>query len=166
MSYLSNAMTAIAAVSTGAVYLPRPCFPKYEISTTGVLRNARTQRRMKTRLQKSSCRYYVHCCLGRVHRVLAAAVLGRWLSQREQVQHLDGNAMHNDLSNLRVGTAAENSRDKILHGTNGRKLRNADVREIRHLLRHATPTWISRQFGVTPGTIRAIARGQIWGNLS
>lgn len=166
MTYLSNALTATVTVSTGPIYLPIPGFPKYEISTTGILRNARTHRKMKTRIQKSSCRYYVHCCLGRVHRVLAAAVLGRWLAPHEQVQHLDGNAMCNDLNNLRVGNAADNARDKVLHGTNGRKLRNPDVREIRFLLQRATPKWIARQFGVTPGTVRAIRRGNLWGNLS
>lgn len=62
----------------------------------------------------------------RVHRLVMLAFVGP-RPPGLQIRHLDGNNQHNDLSNLKYGTPAENAADKIRHGTSkhkpGRKYR-------------------------------------------
>ena len=69
-----------------------------------------------------------------VHRL----VCGAFCAGSGDTRHLDGDRAHNDVANLRWGTAQENSWDKEMHGTMVRgarhgmaKLTEADVRAIR-----------------------------------
>lgn len=94
-----------------------------------------------------------------------SAALGRELDQQEHVRHLDGNASNNAAVNLAVGTALDNSKDKITHNTNGHVLRNADVYEIRHLIRRLGARALAARHGVTIGHVQAIATGRRWGGL-
>lgn len=51
-----------------------------------------------------------------VHRLLAEIFLADSWFPGAQVCHNDGNPANNGLSNLRWGTASDNSRDTVLHG--------------------------------------------------
>lgn len=69
-------------------------------------------------------------------------------------------------------TTAENSADKLIHGTHNRgerhsmvKLTEADVRKIRSLLGTATQDEIGSMFGVSGATVGAIKAKRIWGWL-
>lgn len=51
-----------------------------------------------------------------IHRMVAEAFHGP-RPPGQQIRHLDGNPQNNVLSNLRYGSATENTRDSIRHGT-------------------------------------------------
>lgn len=51
-----------------------------------------------------------------VHRWVALAFLGPH-PPGQQVRHLDGDPTHNAPGNLRYGTASQNARDSVGHGT-------------------------------------------------
>ena len=124
---------------------------------------------LRQRWVRSARRWYLHVRIGRksrrVHRLVMAAHLGRPLAPCEHVRHLDGDAGHNALVNLAVGSARDNCADKIRHGTNGKRLRNADVREIRHLVQRLGPRVLAARYGVTAWHVRAIAAGRRWSGL-
>ena len=126
---------------------------------------------LRTRWVRSAHRWYLHVRIRRksrrVHRLVMAAHLGRPLALHEHVRHLDGDPGHNNaLVNLALGTARDNARDKIAHNTNGRTLRNNDVREIRHLVPRLGARAVARRYGVTPGHVRMIASGRRWAGLA
>ena len=126
---------------------------------------------LRTRWVQSAHRWYLHVRIRRksrrVHRLVMAAPLGRPLALHEHVRHLDGDPGHNNaLVNLALGTARDNARDKIRHNCNGRVLRNADVREIRHLVPRMGARAVALRYGVTPGHVRMIASGRRWGGLT
>ena len=124
---------------------------------------------LRQRWVRSAHRWYLHVRVGRknrrVHRLVMAAHLGRALAPHEHVRHLDGDAGHNTLANLAVGSARDNAADKIRHNCNGKRLRNADVREIRHLVRRVDPRVLAARYGVTAWHVRAIATGRRWSGL-
>lgn len=45
-----------------------------------------------------------------VHTLVAEAMLGRYLRADETVEHVDGNSLNNEWTNLRIVPRAENSR--------------------------------------------------------
>lgn len=51
-----------------------------------------------------------------VHSLVAEAFLGP-RPEGQEVRHLDGNGMNNDVSNLVYGTRQQNQRDRVEHGT-------------------------------------------------
>lgn len=52
----------------------------------------------------------------KVHRLVLQAFVGP-CPDGQQVRHLDGDKENNNLRNLRYGTGAENTADKVRHGT-------------------------------------------------
>ena len=88
--------------------------------------------------------------------------------------HLDGNNIHNYLSNLAYGTPSENELQKQSHGNGIRgsknpksKLSQDQVSEIRSLCSVAQGVRgycvkIARRFAVDPSTVRSIRRGATW----
>lgn len=58
-----------------------------------------------------------------VHMLVAEAFLGPPPADGPEVRHLDGNRLHNDLSNLCYGSRSLNTLDSVRHGThnNARK---------------------------------------------
>lgn len=143
-----------------------PSRPKYEISLSGVIRHIVTGRILTTRACRSNVRYYVCARIGRVHRLLVEAVTGRVLLPHELVLHRNGNTFDNRLENLRIGSARDNARDRIISNTNGRKLKNQDVAEIRVLSARLTRQQLADQYGVSRGHLSAILAGRSWANLS
>lgn len=70
---------------------------------------------------------------------------------------------------LRWATPSENSRDRVVHGTDARgekspvaKLSKANVEEIVSLLDRATRRDLGKRFGVSSSTINDIALGRTW----
>ena len=146
-------------------FLPIPGYANHEISLRGTVRNRRTGRILRTFIKQSSTRHYVHCILGRIHRLLMSAIMGRPLAADELVCHRNGDTYDNVPRNLRVGSARQNALDRISTNTNGRTLRNQDVRDIRHLASKFSRADLARRYRVTAGAIGLILTGKRWRNL-
>lgn len=108
-----------------------------------------------------------------VHRLVLRAFVGACPSGQE-VRHLDGNPRNNRASNLKYGTAKENSADQVRHGTraegdkNGqRRLSSTDVRRV--LSEYTTGAYtqqkLADKYGVKIMTINHIVRGRTWRSL-
>lgn len=149
-------------------FLSIPGHKHYEICIeTGEVRNRRTRHTLAVHWSQSRPgRYYYTCHLGRIHRLLMSAIVGRVLSRSEQVRHLSGDPRDNRLGNLALGTARDNRRDQLASDTYGRKLRTADVRDIRALRGLMSVRQIAAEFGVTPRLIYRIHAGTTWAALS
>jgi hypothetical protein len=147
-----------------------PGVPSYSICLNSArVRNDQTGHILKQQWARANSRYYWMVTLRgqrwRVHRLVAAAGLERRLNKNEQVCHKNSDQTDNCFDNLRVGTAMDNSRDRIRNNTNGRILRNADVREIRLLAQRMSRVALAERYGVTPGHIYGIISGRSWGSL-
>jgi len=107
--------------------------------------------------------------------VIAEATIGPVAGQ--VVMHTCDNPPCCNPAHLRIGTTADNVRDKWAKGRGGvnrtrgedrpgAKLRESDVRDIRALLGAVPQTEIARRFGVGKSTVGAIATGDSWGWLA
>jgi hypothetical protein len=169
MSYLQIHQKAESSVAFSTtldpIFLPLPEHQDYEISTAGIVRNRKTGHVLKSRIQKSSCRYYVHCHIGRIHRLLMSALSARPLARDELVRHRNGNTFDNEPVNLKVGSAQSNALDKIDSNTNGHRLRNSQVREIRRLAQTRTRREIGALFNISADHVGKIITRKRWNNL-
>lgn len=168
MSYLSivNTHSKTAADTTAAIWHPIPDHPDHVANlATGEIKSLKSGRILKQTPQAGAGRCYMTCSLGPVHRLLKSAEIGRRLARKEYVCHVNGNPLDNRLVNLQIGSAKDNSRDKIKHNTNGIKLRNADVAEIRALSGRKSAKWLAARYGVTVRHIHWILSGGRWSNL-
>jgi hypothetical protein len=108
----------------------------------------------------------------KAHRLVAAAFLGPE-PEGEEVRHLNGDGMQNNLDNLRYGTKKDNAADKLEHGRSNRgersahaKITEADVLEIRRMTIARVPhSEIAKQFGIRQPQVSRIASGKRWGWL-
>lgn len=144
-------------------WVPVPSDPAYEVSSLGRVRHG--DRIMKQSLHRAVRGYRACSIKGRarhVHVLVAAAFIGPRPAGM-QIRHLDGDRENNRAENLAYGTPAENARDRLSHGTNGRKLTEDEVRTIRQR-RDAGETLsrIASSYGVTHQLISAITRGDRW----
>lgn len=80
-------------------------------------------------------------------------------------RHLDGNKLHNSLSNLAWGTESQNRLDVKWHRGTGQKLTFNQVFEIRRLLPSTSVIELSRRFKVSRPAIRAIRDGRTYVDL-
>ncbi len=110
-----------------------------------------------------------------VHRLIAFAFYGKPPVERPMVLHGDGNSLNNAASNLRYGTAKENTEDQYRHGTNicGRKahsakLSDSDIPKIQELLaqQKLKQSEIADMFGVSQRAIWQIASGEKWKHIT
>lgn len=94
----------------------------------------------------------------------------------QECRHLNGNRLDNRLENLRWGTVKENAQDRQRHGTQARgedvytaKLTEQDVLDIRVRLKQANGSLrhadLAAEYGVHPGTITSVARGEAWDHV-
>ena len=103
------------------------------------------------------------------HRIVSEAFLGP-IPEGHHTRHLDGNRANCRLSNLAYGTPAENQADRVLHGTDGRGVKNPQAKlsetavvEIRRLVKGGVPkVAIARTFGVSPRHVRAVDARRAW----
>lgn len=108
-----------------------------------------------------------------IHSLLMHYFKERRPFPKAQCRHLDGNPSNNNLDNLKWGSATENARDKLLHGTDGRGINNScailnedKVREIRvKIANGARNPDIALEYGVNVNTISAIRTGRSWGHV-
>lgn len=142
-----------------------PGHPNHMISITGRVVNVQTGRELSVWPEWTGRAYYPATSLGRIHRLLASALIGRVLARHEHVRHLDGNSFNYSVSNLCIGTPRDNAKDKIDAGTNGRKLTNQRVREIRAVSDRLSVRQLAERFGVSVSSIRAILARRRWQNL-
>lgn len=159
-----------------------PIDPRYEASSKGRIRNARTGHVLKPWLAGYG---YWYVCLGAtglktsIHRLVAMTFIGPPPSPRHEVAHNNGDRDNNAVSNLRWATHAENVADTFRHGT-GRipvfhgqshpraTLSDQQVREIRRRYggRRGEQIRLAREFGVSHYVIHHIVRGETWQHLS
>ncbi|MFJ4768501.1 HNH endonuclease signature motif containing protein [Streptomyces uncialis] len=105
-----------------------------------------------------------------VHRTIYEAFVGE-VTEGLVLRHMDGDPSNNDVSNLAVGTPADNIRDRDRHGrtVSGSahgcaRLTDADVHSIRdrYIFRKVTYRQLADEYGVAEMTIGRIIRGESW----
>lgn len=159
-------------------------FDRFEASTDGKIRNAKTQKIYKTFVNKNG---YEQICVSlghrnrkkvfRVHRAILETFMPN-PENKPEVNHKDGNKLNNHVSNLEWATESENIRHaydnglaSALRGTENpwAKLTAEDVLYIRE---HYIPydsvygaRALGRKFGVNKNTIRNIANGKSYVNV-
>lgn len=147
----------------------------YEVSDSGMVRNARTGRYIRQFVGRDGyLRTQIAGKTRTVHRLIAHAfVPADW--GKDVVNHKDGNKQNNNADNLEWVTSSENAahaymmnlKERPIGEKNGRsRLTEADVRFIRANYVPGSATYgakaLSQRFGVAPQTISAAARGQRW----
>ena len=147
---------------------------KYEASRDGHIRNKKTKRILKEFVGKDGyLRTQFDGKSRLVHRVIASAFIPRD-SEREFINHIDGNKQNNNIRNLEWCTRSENQKHAYEHGLrsatgvkNSRsKLSLDDVRYIKENYKARDPEFgaaaLSKRFGVARQTICAVSSGQNW----
>ena len=159
------------------VWLPVVGHEGYEVSSLGRIASIRNGERF-VRKPNSATRYLSVSFKKRredseqksknIHSVVAEAFIGP-RPKGMVVRHIDGDRYNNAASNLTYGTPNENVYDSIKHKTykgskNGRAvLDERHVALIRMLLdRGLGSSELSRQLGVSVGTVHAIKTGRNW----
>ncbi|AHC56576.1 hypothetical protein JJJA_0060 [Achromobacter phage JWDelta] len=111
----------------------------------------------------------------KVHLLVLEAFRGPRPAPEMDGCHRDGNAHHNELSNLYWGTKRENAQDRVDHGTQVRGdthplsvLTEQQVMEIKQAL----PTWkrgmgrtFAKRFGVCESAITSVKLGRTWSHV-
>lgn len=149
-------------------------FDKYEISDTGVVRNAQTKREIKQYTGKDGyLRTQIAGKTRLVHRLVARAFIAED-EGRMFVNHKDGNKANNHASNLEWCTRSENLKHAYKIGLkssagvkNSRcKLSEKDVAYIRmHFIpydKEFGTVALAKRFGVAHQTISAVMHRQNW----
>lgn len=149
-------------------------FDKYEISESGVVRNAKSGREIKQFHGKDGyMRLQIAGKTRTVHRLVALTFIPADIG-KDFINHIDGNKQNNHVSNLEWCTRSENMKHAYRYGLkdsngeqNGRsKLTEADVDFVRtHYIcrdKNFGTTALAKKFGVSRQTISAVVSGQNW----
>lgn len=159
--------------STPELWKPLPIegyADRYEVSNCGRVRNSLSQVGLKPGTQSSG---YLTVSLHPrpqrsflVHRLVALAFLPKPVSERRQVNHIDGNKRNNVMTNLEWVTPVENNRHAIKTGLTPKqkghesvnaKLTADQVRAIRsHSYSHGLFARLGREFGISEKTARQV----------
>lgn len=116
---------------------------------------------------------YLQVKLGERTHIIGPLVLAAFVSARPEgmeCAHGDGVKTNNVLSNLRWATPAENSADRIAHGTSGKGVNNSSAKlapETVLAIRNATGSQksVAAAFGVHQATVSKIKLRQRWSHL-
>jgi hypothetical protein len=160
------------------------CEGRYEVSDHGrvrsidrtiVRRSGQVRRRGQVLARRFNSTPYPYAQLGRsggnraVHLLVLLAFVGP-RPEGMQCRHLDGNGANCHLSNLAWGTVAENTADKLAHGTVVRgeavgnsKLTEADVVEIRRS--SESNRVVALRYGVAPSLVSMVRTGRVWAHV-
>jgi len=158
------------------IWMPVPGFKNcYEISNQGRIRNIKTGKFKKPTIDKKDGRPSVLLWrenkykLCRVGRLVLRAFKGD-PKAGEECCHNDGNPQNNVLENLRWDTAANNQRDRVLHGTSNRgercaaaKLTQAQVEAI--LLDQRLQKEIAAEYGIQQSQVSRIKSKKRWSHI-
>lgn len=122
---------------------------------------------------------HVHLSRGRsdraalVHHLVLEAFVGKRPPGME-CRHLDGNPQNNRLENLKWGTAKENCRDSISHGTHAvlfgednkmSKLSSQQVVEIRQQRTVKSGVDLAKEYGVSRSLVSSIQNEKLWRHI-
>lgn len=147
-------------------------FDRYEVSSTGRVRHARSGRIRTLTLTRGRGYPVVHLRNGGadaqpigcyVHHLVARAFIGP-RPHGYDINHRDGDKRNNRLENLEYCTRVENNRHARATGLHHqwRKLEAGDVLRIKELADQGNiPQWrIGAMFGITQGAVSNIKRGK------
>ena len=103
-----------------------------------------------------------------IHRLVATTYLINE-GNKPEVNHIDGNKLNNDLSNLEWVTRSENTKkaydNKQLVALGKPKLTLELVKEIRENKENLNREQLARKYNVSCGCIQHIRRGRTWKNI-
>jgi hypothetical protein len=145
----------------------------YEISREGVVKNLKTGKTVKTYTKKGYKKITLHkdkkCKSFFHHRVLLEAFVSK-RPEGYQCNHIDGDKLNNNLSNLEWVTASENMRHAVRTGLTkrmfkwpARKLTMQDILDIRAKHKSGMKTKeILRYYKVSLSTIQRVSYGKTW----
>lgn len=151
-------------------------YEKYSVSDFGRIRNDKTGRIMKTPCGKNGyprVNLYddMKASSKSVHRFVAETFIPN-TENKEQINHIDGNKMNNNVTNLEWVSPSENIRHSFVNGLskgpkgeiNGQcKLTEVEVLEIRRLRKEGwKQNEIARKFNVVQGQISYIVNKKSW----
>lgn len=160
-------------------------WPEYDISEYGHVRRrlagespaGRVGRLLRPNTWGRYPQVYLHGRAGRrhttIHRLVALTFIGAPPSKHHQVAHNDGNPENNHYSNLRWATAAENSADKLRHGTALRgeavgisRFTERVIRQIRILeSKGISQELIAEIFETSQSHVGRIIRRELWSHV-
>lgn len=160
-------------------FIEIPDHPTYLINRVGEVYNIKFKRKLKASLTSSSGYYtvYVDGKNRLLHRLLAQTFIPN-PDNLPCINHIDGNKLNNDLSNLEWCTYSYNERHAYKTGlknyafTGGensahRKLTESEVKFIRENYKKYDSVYggraLAKKFNVSDSCISAIMRGVSWG---
>lgn len=146
------------------------------VCTDGTAWNSRLNRNAICSTRSRGGQGYIRTTLGDVHRLMAKTFL-RELKKGEQVNHIDGNKLNNQLYNLEIVTAKQNQQHALKNGlrentigenSKEAKLSNKTALEVAYLLRDSLYNrhQIAKMYDVTVTTIRFLDNGRTWKRLT
>ena len=108
-----------------------------------------------------------------VHKIVHDSFVGPKI-QGQQCRHMNGDRRDNRASNLQWGTRAENTADRMRHGTTRRgesqpasKVTESDVIEIARAASNGeTLASIAKRYGISTGGVQHITSGDRWKHIS
>lgn len=162
-----------SACETGDEIEWRSCYyaDRYEVSSHGFVRNAKTKRVLKAYIVKGYFRLSLRLEPGSgkqkgflVHRLVLLSFHGESPDPEKKFgAHLNGNSLDNRIENLAWKDWQGNHDDKVRHGTSSAKLTEEDVMVIRnHYANGVSQANLARRYKVDPSYICRIVRGHRW----
>ena len=164
-------------IADSVVWRQIPAWPGYEVSTSGLIRLAKTKAPRNPALSGNG-RLCIHLSQIKaprtierktlyVHRLVAEVFL---LNKKNlpHVAHLDGNCRNNHVFNLRWVTHIENMSHKVQHGTNSKKLCERAIVAIRALSSDFgfSDAKLAKLFRMSHGAIHGITKKKIWRHVA
>lgn len=141
----------------------------YQVSNTGKVRSLKTNRILKPRVSGQYKYFSVSLCKNGkpkdfyIHRLVASHYIDN-PENKYSVNHIDGNKMNNNVSNLEWATGTEQNnhafRLGLKHSEHHSKLTREQVNEIRKTKGKLKD--IAKIYGVSDGLVSMIRRNKIW----